>query len=144
MFVYFDNSGPPPQQPFKKDMKEAQEMKEHDSTDKGKGKGKRDGSSEDEIDGWSDIDTEEKKRGSPRPRQSLYHRLIHGKLLDGKKQVIFEPKFKEKEVKEILSLLQREQELEGIEAGDGRKYLMMIALSSGVHVPHAHPMTQVP
>lgn len=84
-------------------------------------KGKGDGSSEDEIDGWSDIESQDKKRGTPKPRQSIFQRLVHGKLFDGKKQLIFESKFKEKEVKEILHLLRKEQDLEGIEDGDGRK-----------------------
>lgn len=99
-----------------------EEMKERSDKDsKGKHKNKGSTSSEDEVDNWSDIEEEEKKRGSPKPQLSLYQKIIRGQLLDGKKQLVFEPKFKEKDVKEILSLIKKEQELEGIEDGDGRK-----------------------
>jgi hypothetical protein len=119
VFVYFDNSHT--EGPGKPKEKSGDE--EMDSRGKGdRGKGKEDEADGDE-DGWSDIESAEKKRGEQKSHGSLCQRVCNGRLLDGKKQVVFEPKFKEKSVKEILSLLQKEQEFEGYEVKDGRKYI---------------------
>lgn len=120
VFIFFDNShGGAPKA---KSKKEDSEMDERSGSgrdgEKGKDKG---GEAQEEIDGWSDLESEDKKRGTDSTRRSLGQRIWRGKLLDGKKQATFEPKFKEKEVKEIINLTYKEQELEGLEKNDGRK-----------------------
>jgi hypothetical protein len=114
----FDNahSGAPQKKAKKED---GNEMDERTDKSDGKGKGKEDEAQE-EMDGWSDLETEDLKKGS-KSRNSLCQRVWQGKLLDGKKQMSFEPKFKEKEVKEIINLIYKEQELENFEENDGRK-----------------------
>jgi hypothetical protein len=123
VFIFFDNShGGAPEA---KSKKEDSEMDERSGSgrdgEKGKDKG---GEAQEEIDGWSDLESEDKKRGADSARRSLGQRIWRGKLLDGKKQATFEPKFKEKEVKEIVNLTYKEQELEGLEKNDGRKYAL--------------------
>ncbi len=121
MFIFFDNAhGGAPEA---KSKKEDAEMDERSGSGRGGEKGKdKGGEAQEEIDGWSDLESEDKKRGTAdSARLSLGQRIWRGKLLDGKKQATFEPKFKEKEVKEIINLAYKEQELEGLDTNDGRK-----------------------
>jgi len=103
--------------------------KKHNDDDDGGGKGADEdgedhGENSDDESGYSDLENQDSKRGeklTSRERGGLWHRFTTGRLVDGRDQVKFVPKFKEKEAREILDLAQEEATLDNIDSEDGRR-----------------------